>query len=143
MQPVTGIRLLGVRLGLAVLAFYWTLIFVGTHLPTLPNAAHELNDKVLHFTAFFGLATLLCYVTNSRNWRLRFSAIIVVCLLYAAMDEWSQSLVRGRQTDVYDLLADASGTVTAVALYLTGRSIWLRRYSVDGPAVPSADPPAV
>ncbi|MEM6364985.1 MAG: VanZ family protein, partial [Planctomycetota bacterium] len=75
MQPVTRIRLFGFRLAACVLAAYWSLIFFGTHLPKLPAATQGIPDKVAHFTAFFGLALLLCYVTNStRLWR-RFGSI--------------------------------------------------------------------
>jgi VanZ family protein len=123
MQPVTQFRLLGLRLAVAVLILYWFAIFVGTHLPKLPMAAQGLNDKVMHFTAFFGLATLMCYCTNSTKLVRRFGMILVLCFLYGAIDEWTQSLVRGRVTDFHDFLADASGSITAVAIYATIRWI--------------------
>ena len=127
MQPVSGIRLFGIRLGILLLAAYWCLIFTGTHLPTMPAAMPQYNDKVVHFSAFFGLAMLLCYCTNSKKLVRRFGTIAIVCFTYGAIDEWTQSFVRGRQTDLNDLFADISGTVTGIAVYAIGRKIWARR----------------
>ncbi|MCC9645283.1 VanZ family protein [Rhodopirellula sp. JC740] len=131
MQPVTKLRLLGIRLGVLCLASYWIAIFVGTHLPKLPSAMPKLNDKVMHFAAFFGLAMLLCYCTNSpRIWR-RFPIIVAMCLVYACVDELTQSFVRGRHSDPMDFLADMAGTVTAVVLYATARWFWLGQRDAD------------
>lgn len=127
MQPVTRFQLFGIRLGVAALALYWVAIFVGTHLPKLPAAARGVNDKVAHFSAFFGLAWLLCYCTNGGNaWR-RFGMVIALCLAYAGIDELSQTLVRGRTADPLDFLADAAGTFAAVAIYLFLRAMFYRR----------------
>jgi len=127
MQSVSGIRLFGVRLAILFAAIYWGGIFVGTHLPTIPSAIPRMNDKVMHFTAFFLLAMLFCYCTNSsRLWR-RFGTIVGVCLLYAALDELTQGLVRGRTPDVWDFLADMGGTLSAVGIYFGLRVQWGRR----------------
>ncbi|PHQ32004.1 VanZ family protein [Rhodopirellula bahusiensis] len=132
MQPVTKLRLLGFRLAVIALAAYWIAIFVGTHLPKIPKTLPAVNDKVMHFTAFFGLATLLCYCTTSpRVWR-RFPIIVAMCLVYACVDELTQSFVRGRHSDVMDFLADAAGTLTAVILYATVRWAWLGRHERSG-----------
>lgn len=127
MQPVSGIRLSGIRFAILLLVIYWCLIFTGTHLPKVPSVIPRINDKVMHFSAFFGLAMLLCYCTNSKRLVRRFATIAMVCLGYGAMDEWTQSFVRGRQTDIFDLAADFAGTMTAIAIYATGRVIWARR----------------
>ncbi len=68
MRPVTKITIFGFRLAIVVLAAYWLCIFVGTHLPNMGEIVDlrfEVNDKVKHFSAFFLLGGLLCYVTNS------------------------------------------------------------------------------
>lgn len=131
MQPVSGIRLFGVRLGILSLAVYWCIIFTGTHLPKIPAAVPRMNDKVMHFTAFFLLATLLCYCTNSsRLWR-RFGWIALTCIVYAVLDELTQSLVRGRSPDVQDFLADSAGTLLAVGLYFVARVQWGRRRNAN------------
>lgn len=122
MRPLTKISLFGVRLATAVLALYWLAIFAGTHTPTMPSMAPRVWDKALHFTAFFGLATLLCYVVPVRRsaWR-KFGIVALIALAYAAFDEITQSFVKGRSTDVNDFFADALGIFSAIALYATLR----------------------
>ncbi|MFG0289751.1 MAG: VanZ family protein [Rhodopirellula sp. JB044] len=138
MQPVSGIRLFGIRLGVVLLALYWCVIFTGTHLPKIPAAVPRMNDKVMHFTAFFMLATLLCYCTNSTRLLRRFGTIVVACISYAILDELTQSLVRGRTPDVHDFFADSLGTLLAVGLYFTARVAWGRRQDTTSGEQPSA-----
>ncbi len=124
MRSVSGIRLFGFRLGILVLAVYWCAIFTGTHLPTLPSGMSQVSDKSMHFTAFFILATLLCYCTNSQRVWGRAGWIILTCLGYAVIDEMTQAFVRGRTPDVRDFAADAFGSILAVALYFSVRALW-------------------
>lgn len=121
MRPVTKITILGVRLAVIALIAYWLLIFVGTHLPHARDFAPDVGDKSKHFTAFFGLGVLLCYVTNSRHLVLRFAIIAAIGITYAAVDELTQNLVRGRVADVWDFVADVAGLLSAIALYSFAR----------------------
>ncbi|TWT50328.1 VanZ like family protein [Rubripirellula amarantea] len=123
MRPVTKISIVGIRLAILVLAVYWIGIFTGTHLPKFADFSPDVNDKVKHFSAFFGLATLLCYVTTSPKLWKRFSIIAVVCMSYAAIDEITQGLVPGRVPDFRDFCADTLGILTAISLYATARWI--------------------
>ncbi|MGV3482977.1 MAG: VanZ family protein [Planctomycetaceae bacterium] len=118
MRPLTKISLFGIRLATCVLALYWLLIFTGTHLPTLPKMSPVVTDKLLHFTAFFGLSILLCWVIQTRRhvWQ-KFAWVAVIAISYAGFDEITQSFVRGRTTDVKDFAADCLGIFTAIALY--------------------------
>lgn len=123
MRPVTKVRILGVRLGIVILAIYWLGIFTGTHLPSVPTVLPDFNDKAKHFTAFFGLGLLLCYVTSGGSaWR-RFGTVLAMGAAYAVVDEWSQGLVPGRTSDFLDWIADISGIVSAIGLYLLARSL--------------------
>jgi VanZ family protein len=121
MRPITKITILGVRLAVIALIVYWLLIFTGTHLPTVPDIGVRLNDKIKHFVAFFGLGTLLCYVTNSRQLIQRFGCIGLIGMTYAALDELTQKLVAGRTADVMDFAADSAGLWSAIAVYAFAR----------------------
>ena len=127
MRPQTKISLFGVRLATAVLVVYWLVIFAGTHTPTMPSLATNVWDKAIHFTAYFGLATLLCYVIPVRQsaWR-KFGIVALIALAYGAFDELTQSFVKGRSTDIQDFLADALGVFSAIAIYATLRWAGLR-----------------
>ena len=126
MRPVTKISLWGIRLGIVVLAIYWITIFTGTHLPTLADFSPDVNDKIKHFTAFFGLAFLLCYITNSSNYLRRFGMIALVCLAYAAIDELTQNFVPGRVADKLDFAADSIGVSLAIMIYMAGKFAYER-----------------
>ena len=85
----------------------------------------EVNDKVKHFSAFFLLGGLLCYVTNSPRWLKRFVIIGVVGMTYAAIDEITQNFIPGRYPDVFDFVADAAGLWTAIAIYVAAKYVHL------------------
>ena len=117
MRPVTSLNLFGIRLAIVVLAIYWIAIFTGTHLPDVLDFSPKIHDKSKHFLAFFGLATMLCYVTNSRNTVKRFGLIAIACLTYAAVDEVTQGWIPGRTPDFQDFIADAIGVSLAIGTY--------------------------
>ncbi|KAA5546180.1 VanZ family protein [Roseiconus nitratireducens] len=132
MRPITGITILGIRLGVIVVGLYWLTLFVGTHLPAGRAVGPQINDKVLHFSGFFLLSLLCCYATQSspndrRGTVRRFAKIAGGLALYAAIDELTQAFSVGRTTDVRDFLADVAGTVTAIAVYLLLRTALRRR----------------
>lgn len=110
------------RWSLALLAAYTLALVVGTHVPNPPGLLIDVHnsDKVLHLTAYAGLALLL-----GLNWALRrgFSwrasvLIIIAVAVFAGLDEVTQIPV-GRQCDIYDWIADmlgASAGMAAIAL---------------------------
>jgi VanZ family protein len=117
MRPVTRFNVFGIRLAILCLALYWIAIFTGTHLPSVMDFSPNIHDKSKHFLAFFGLAILLCYVTNSRNYVKRFGVIAMTCLIYAAVDEITQAFVPGRVPDFQDFVADAVGVASGIGTY--------------------------
>lgn len=126
MRPITKITILGMRLGVVVLLFYWVAIFVGTHLPSVADFSPQVNDKTKHVMAFFVLGSLLCYVTTSNRLALRFGMIVLAGMVYAGIDEITQGLVPGRHPDWMDFVADSCGLIAAVALYATARALFRR-----------------
>ncbi len=123
MRPVTKISIFGLRLAIIVLAAYWLMMFVGTHLPAFADfSPRSINDKTKHFAAFFVLGGLMCYVTNSSRWLYRFTAIGFAGMAYAAVDEATQHFVPGRHPDPMDFVADAAGLWTAIAIYVAAKT---------------------
>jgi VanZ family protein len=127
MPKLTRISVFGIRLATIVLVVYWIALFTGTHMPSPPRLGVRINDKIQHFTAFFGLATLLYWVVPARHNVLRKIAIVlVVAITYAAFDEWSQRFSPRRTVDVRDFFTNVSGIMTATLVYVVSRAIWLR-----------------
>jgi VanZ family protein len=102
-----------------LLLFYCLFIYWLSDQPSLPAPMwFEHQDKLYHAGAYF-IMGLLAW----RSFRhLVGSPIIVVllsiafCSLYGLSDEWHQSFVVGRQSDVADWAADTTGSVLAILL---------------------------
>jgi len=91
---------------------YLALIFTLTHIPIKPSSLPRgvVNDKVIHFCMFFGLAFLL---PLWRGWSTTFTVKqiaggLLLLLAYAFADELLQIPV-GRTCDIMDGVADMLG----------------------------------
>jgi len=127
MPKLTRISVFGIRLATIVLVLYWIALFTGTHMPSPPRVGVRFNDKVQHFTAFFGLATLLYWVVPARrNVMRKIGIVLFVAITYAAFDEWTQRFSPRRTVDIRDFVTNISGIMTATLVYVISRAIWLR-----------------
>jgi VanZ family protein len=127
MPKLTRISVFGIRLATMVLLVYWIALFAGTHMPSPPTLGVRFNDKVQHFAAFFGLATLLYWVVPARRSLMRKIGIVLgVAIAYAAFDEWTQRFSPRRTVDIRDFFTNVSGIMTATLVYVLSRAIWLR-----------------
>jgi VanZ family protein len=116
------------RAAAILLAVYWVVIFLGTHMPGGPDKPVWGSDKVLHFSAYAGLGILLgCVMLRSRTTMLRFLAGWSIVILYGAVDEFSQIWAQGRTADVWDWTADVTGGAIGLMLLLVVQSWWARR----------------
>ena len=101
----------------AVVAGYMAAIFAVSGGPGVDLPPGGNWDKVLHAGAYAVMAALVIWA-QARG-RLRAAtprmllAGILVATAYGATDELHQAFVPGRQSDVYDLIADASGALLA------------------------------
>ena len=96
------------KAGRVLLVAYWAAMLIGTHLPPGPDIAGGVNDKVLHFAGYCGLAVLLVVCggpLGSPWWR-----AVLVASLYGLADELTQPWF-DRDADVLDWLADVAGSV--------------------------------
>lgn len=90
------------------------LIFAASSRSTVAGPRIPHFDKVVHFSVYGLLATLVC--RQGRGWRAAAGALLAVSV-FGATDEWHQSFVPGRSSEVADWLADTAGAALAVALY--------------------------
>ena len=86
---------------------------VGPELPAWTRVA-------AHFTEYAVLAALWAWALAPTLGRRALLAAGAISLLYAISDEYHQSFVDGRDSDVLDVVADAAGI--AFALLLTDRA---------------------
>lgn len=100
------------------------LIVAASHRPRLVDTGVEGGDKIVHFAVYGFLATLVCRL--GKGWRAALGAWLLVAA-FGASDEWHQSFVPGRSSELADWIADASGAAVAVTLYTgwAGYRRWL------------------
>jgi len=124
MESTTGRRPKLLVAVVVLAAVYWLAMFVGTHVPLKPKPAEIANslDKLQHAAAFAVLAILLCIVGAMRGlrpWQLALGVLVVIAV-YGVLDETTQLLVRSRQADLFDWLADVLGAAIGIAAFMLG-----------------------
>lgn len=110
-----------------VAAVLWAgIIFVLSNLPDLATDLSSLADLILrkgaHLTEYVILAFLVhrALGTKSRWW-----LVVLLCVLYAASDEWHQTFVQDRHGAPLDVGIDAVGVLLGTFLALrTEKSSW-------------------
>jgi VanZ family protein len=97
-------------------------ILTATSLPksVIPDVRFPYADKALHFTMYAGLAFLIARAMDSPP-RTTLARVLIAGFLSAvaigALDEWHQTYIQGRSTELADWLADSAGG-------LTGATAW-------------------
>ena len=78
----------------------------------------DLQDKLYHAGAYsiMGLLAWRSFKHLASSPVLLALLSIAFCSLYGLSDEWHQSFVPGRESDVTDWVADTSGSVLAIVL---------------------------
>jgi len=113
-----------------VAAVYWLAMFVGTHVPISSGPTNDPYslDKLVHAAAFAGLSFLLAavgWVRGFQPWKL-YTSVFVILAVYGMFDEASQALVRRREADLFDWLADLIGTLLGLSAFAFTRQLWNR-----------------
>ena len=114
----------------AQLILYCILIYWLSDQSTLP--APELfqhQDKVVHAGAYFVMAvfTLRAFRHSISSLPCLILASLVFCSLYGLFDEWHQSFVPGRMSDINDWLADTMGAIIFLGWYYWYRLRYFRQ----------------
>jgi len=111
-----------------LLTAYCALIFALSHQPALPvPMLFPHQDKVHHLLAYAAMGLLAWRLfahripTPQRLWL----ATTLFCSLYGASDEFHQSFISGRESDIFDWLADTLGAAIAAA----GMARYLRKFN--------------
>ena len=103
----------------------WAASFYGTHLPAPRLPVVAVQDKTIHFIAFFGVGVALFWAMRlAKPARRELGATVLgILLVYAAIDEWTQPLA-GRSCELADWYADAAGAAAAVVV--CSAVVWIR-----------------
>ena len=104
---------------------FMAVIFAGSSFPHLPDIPGGFSDKTAHVTEYAVLGLLLARALAGPRWlSITFPCVagaVVVAALYGVSDECHQLFVPGREFDVHDMMADATGaSIAAGALWVLG-----------------------
>ena len=112
------------RAGLALLymaGIIWLSSLSGSELARL--GLPGLPSDVGHTLLFAGLSAITLWSLVGPRPRCALIAVLV-CLVFAASDEWHQHFVPGRVPSLEDVLADGIGIVLGVAFALALPLLW-------------------
>ncbi len=107
-----------------LLALYCGLIFFLSHQPSLPMPlGFPHQDKLVHGLAYaiMGLLAWRTFKNRPVSRLTVFVLAVLFCGFYGASDEFHQSFIVGRDSDIWDWFADTTGAILAVSL-LTWRA---------------------
>jgi len=109
-----------------ILALFLTLVVAGTifYLSSLefsspPGGGFSILPYIYHFAIFFIFALFLLITIKGENEteKKHIFLVLIIAILYAALDEIHQSFVPGRHTSVIDLLVDTLGITFSIGFY--------------------------
>ncbi len=110
-------------------------IFAASHVSRPPSIdiEFEMQDKVLHFIAYFTLGCSVLFGVFGKGYvrpKVFVPIVVFACAFYGATDEMHQYFVPGRSLDVFDWVADVLGGIAATAAYKPVFAIvnWYREY---------------
>ena len=108
---------------LPVLAYVTVIFALSTQQHLQPPVSFPNVDKILHAGEYLVLGLLLVRATRAslRVSRPLFAAMIAIGIVVTVgvADEFLQSFIPGRQSDIFDLLADTVGGTIAQLVYVT------------------------
>ncbi|MDP2209292.1 MAG: VanZ family protein [Bacteroidota bacterium] len=105
--------------------FIWAfLIMIASSIPAdkLPNVQIFGWDKIAHVCVFFIFGILILRSLYHRNKTINSKKqiamlTVVFVVSFGIFDELFQSIIPGRTSDIYDLVADAVGGILAVSFF--------------------------
>ena len=101
------------------MVLYAAVIFIASSLSQPPSLPEIVTDKDLHGGLYAGFA-LIVLRALARRWDrvtvLTGLGTVVFVVLYGVSDEFHQSFVPGRTSDIADVVADGVGATAAVGL---------------------------
>ncbi len=112
-----------------------SVIFVLSSLSDLPSPPRGFSDFQAHLVVFGVLGVLLVRALAGARWHAvtarNVGGAVALAVLYGISDEYHQSFVAGRFTEVRDLVADGIGAGLGAGLVWAWSIVSSRRESTD------------
>ena len=119
-------------LWLPPLAYALVIFTLSSQSKPLPELTEHVWDKILHMIEYAGLGVLVCraLVGEGLPWIRATILAIGITSAYGASDEWHQSFVPDRSSDVRDWLTDNIGATLGAGCYAATAAALGRRYRI-------------
>jgi VanZ family protein len=116
-MPIAAAKRVG--LWLPPLIYMAVIFHLSSESDPLPQLTAHVWDKFLHAAEYGGLAVLVCraLIGERVTWIRAVLLAIVISSAYGATDEWHQSFVPSRNSDVRDWLTDNIGAMLGAGGY--------------------------
>jgi VanZ family protein len=107
---------------LAITYWFSSATFASHHTARYLGPHNGLIRELAHVAEYAGLFLVLRWVLSAtlrrRTNRFHVPAAFLVCVLWAAADEWHQSFVPSRSASLNDVLLDTTGAALGCLLFL-------------------------
>jgi VanZ family protein len=102
------------------------IFFLSSESDPLPTVTHLFWDKALHATGYSLLAALVVRACTGEGWPWGLAWImgIVAASAYGVTDEFHQSFVVGRDSEVLDWVADTVGGAVGASAFVGFLQVW-------------------
>lgn len=102
---------------------YMAALFILSSIPNPPRFRRAGSDKFIHAVLYAGLGTVTVRALTNGRWHNIHGAhamgALLIAIAYGALDEFHQSFVDGRDSNLGDLTADALGAgAAAIGLWV-------------------------
>lgn len=102
---------LRISFGIAFVVLFIVTVYLG-----FSDTQLQINDKFMHFVAFFALTTAFYWIVETSR-RRAINATLLVCTLVGGIgSEFLQSVLPYRDFDLYDIVANIAGSSLALLL---------------------------
>ncbi len=104
---------------------YTTVITIGSlvNTGTLPKIDYEISDKTIHYFGYFFFYLIWFFYALFKHQKANYTVLVLLVgcfsFIYGIIIEMLQSVLTAtRQSDIYDILANGLGVVTASLLLM-------------------------
>jgi len=96
-------------------------ILILTSIPKIPQPHTQIHflDKIAHFLIYFlwGYSITIVWRTRKTRTNLSFVIVLLIIVLFPALDELHQYLIPSRNPSILDWLADLAGAVAGFTTF--------------------------
>jgi VanZ family protein len=110
--------------------YMYFIFFLSSESDPLPELTHVVWDKALHASGYAGLAVLVARACAGEGWSWGVAWLLgtLAASAYGASDEFHQSFVAGRDSEVLDWVADTVGGAVGAAVFVGFLRIWHQHF---------------